>query len=144
VQGRGKYNGVAVEGLAGPGGVGIYGHVLAFTTGMATAGVGVLAEHPFGGSALQVRGVATFNRSGVVTLQPGDSSYDVTTFPLFDSSFVLATLQDDVPGTYVQSVTVVPSPPAVPPGTPPGPGTFTIHLNQAVTALTRVGWFLVS
>ena len=50
------------------------------------------------------------------------------------ASLVLATIQGNVAGIYVQGVTVVSGP----------SGSFTVHLNKATTKALKVGWFVVN
>jgi hypothetical protein len=136
--------GNGVEGNAYNAGIGVYGVVSsAVLAPGAPATVGVKAENPFG-TALEVSGVASFSRSGTATIAVSASEAEVDNVSLLsDSSIVLATIQGNVADTYVQGVVVVPSPPAAP-GALPGPGKFTIYVNQAVTADTVVGWFVIN
>jgi hypothetical protein len=50
------------------------------------------------------------------------------------ASFVLATIQGNVAGVYVQGVTLVTG----------SSGSFTIHLNKAVPESVSVAWFAVN
>ena len=131
VKGDGFGNGIWGNGATGMLGegtvVGVQG--IAF----APAAIGVLAENSFGGHALQVEGVAAFSRSGVATVAAHKSSV-TEKLGLRASSFVLATIQGNVAGVYVQGVTV----------TPGSPGKFTIHLSKAVPAKTKVAWMVVN
>jgi hypothetical protein len=81
-------------------------------------GAGVLASGPK--VALQVQGPAVFDRSGVVTVAAGHSTAKETGIALTAASLVLATMQGNVAGVYVQGVTLVTG----------SPGSFTIHLNK--------------
>jgi hypothetical protein len=97
------------------------------------AGVGVTAQHSSGGTALQVIGTAVFSRSGTLTIKAGASAVTLTGVALTAASLILATLQNNVPGVYVQS--------AVP---DVSKGSFTIHLSKAVPTGTTVAWFIVN
>src|SRR5215813_11193999 len=85
-------------------------------------------------TALQVQGPAAFSRSGILSVAAGKSSGTKTGIALTASSFVLATIQGNVAGVFVQGVTLVTG----------SPGSFTIHLNKAVPAKTKVAWFAVN
>jgi len=122
-------------GVAGSGATGVYAVGTTGVHGIAnsSAGMGVLAENTAGGQALKVNGVAAFSRSGVATVSAGKSAVSKT-LPLSSASFVLATIQGNVSGLNVQGVTIVTG----------SPGSFTIHLNKAVAAKTKVAWFVVN
>jgi hypothetical protein len=128
VQGTGGGTGNGVSGFGGSGG----GNGVEGQAGSA-AGAGVLAFNGFGGTALQVNGIAAFRRSGLFTVAAGSSSGTVFGVTLSSASLVLATLQQDRAGVWVRSVV---------PNT--APGAFTIHLNKAVTASITVAWFVVN
>jgi hypothetical protein len=90
-----SYNGTGIgaEGNSAVGiGVDAVGHI-----GIRTRSDGDSADQ----KALEVGGVATFSRSGLVTLPAGHANVKVTGFTLFASSIVLATLsrQSGGPGT---------------------------------------------
>ena len=53
---------------------------------------------------------------------------------LSTTSLVLATVQGNVKGVFVQGVTVVAAP----------SGSFTVHLNKATPSALKVGWFVVN
>lgn len=55
-----------------------------------------------------------------------------TGIALSANTFILATLQQKRAGVYLAAA--VPN---------PGAGSFTIHLNKAVTKDTTVGWFII-
>jgi hypothetical protein len=84
------------------------------------------------GPALQVAGPAVFSRSGVLTVTAGSSSSAKRNMSLTTASLLLATLQNDVPGVWVAS--------AVP---DVGGQSFTVYLNAAVRASTKVAWFVI-
>jgi hypothetical protein len=144
VHGSHAGNGWGVYGTS-QGGIGVFGNAAtgtgiegSGTTGVfgvtsSPNGVGVLAQNTGGGAALKVNGAAAFSRSGVVTVPPGKSQ--VTHGLLLTSaSFVLATIQGNVTGLYVQGVTVAAG----------SPGSFTIHLSKVVPSKTNVAWLAVN
>ena len=88
----------------------------------------------FGKTALKVDWPAVFSRSGVLTVAAGHSSVTKTGIALKPASFVLATIQGNVAGVFVQGVTLATG----------SSGSFTIHLNKAVTKSTKVAWFAVN
>jgi hypothetical protein len=98
------------------------------------AGIGASAESTTG-TALQVAGVATFSRSGTVTVAAGKSSVVVTQARLLSASLVLANLQNLVKGVSIEAV--VPNVSA---------GSFEIYLSKAVPAGDKaiIGWFVVN
>jgi len=123
-------NGAGVLGVASSG-AGVKG-----TTSFA-ATAGVAAENTGGGNALKVTGKAAFNRSGIASIagtagSPKNSV--VVTVPgaaLSAASMVLATIQGNPAGVYVQGVVK-------------GTTTFTIFLNKTVTTNVKVGWFIIN
>jgi hypothetical protein len=126
-------NGVGVRG------VGLDGVVGQTSTGNGVrgvvtdaAGVAVLAENPFG-TALKAAGRTVFSRSGVLSVPAGSSHVTKSGIALTAESLILATLQQNRPGVYVQA--------AVP---DISRNSFTIHLTKAVTGRTRVAWFVVN
>jgi hypothetical protein len=100
--------------------------------GRADNGTGVLADSA-NGTALTVNGVATFSRSGIATVLATTRKVNVTNIALSPSSLVVATIQGNVAGTWVQGVT-----------TSIANSAFTIFLNKAVTANAKVAWFVVN
>ena len=123
-------NGAGVLGVASSG-AGVKG-----STSFA-ATVGVIAENTGGGTGLKVTGRATFNRSGIATIAGTTGSPKnsvVVTVPgaaLTGASMVLATIQGNPAGVYVQGVVK-------------GTTSFTIFLNKAVTTNVKVGWFIIN
>jgi hypothetical protein len=109
------------------------------------AGRGNLAENTAGGTALKVAGTAlltgsttfsgatTFGRSGVLTVAAGKATVTRSGVALTAASLVLATLQQNVAGVYVRAA--VPS---------VSGSSFTVYLNKAVPAGTKVAWFVVN
>lgn len=97
-------------------------------------GVGLLADAVYSDAiAFKAQGVTQFRRSGRLTIKAGKDFATKTGIRIDAGSLVLATLQQDRPGTYVRSA--VPNSAA---------GSFTIRLNTTVGADTRVGWFIVN
>jgi hypothetical protein len=86
-----------------------------------------------GGYALEVHGLAVFSRSGKATVRQGQASKTISGHPIGAGSLVVATIQGNVPGTYVRGVTLN-----------AGASSFTIRLNKAAPFTLRVGWFLVN
>jgi hypothetical protein len=120
---------VGVHGTAqGAAAIGVRG------TGTSPTGAGVVAENTAGGTALQVNGTASFTRSGTATVPARRSSATVSGIALTSAGLVLATIQGNLAGVYVQGVTIVTG----------SPGSFAIHLNKAVPASTKVAWFIVN
>jgi hypothetical protein len=120
--------GIGVEGDAlGQSGIGVYG------VGAGVGGIGIYAYAPFGSTALEVNGKASFSQSGKLTVPAGASQATVAGVELTGNSLVLANLQEDRPGVAVRAV--VPN---------PATSSFTVFLTQAVTAASIVGWFVVN
>jgi hypothetical protein len=115
-------------GVRGDGTTGVSG------TGTSPTGAGVLAGNTAGGTALQVNGTASFTRSGTATVPAGHSSATATATALTPASLVLATIQGNVAGVYVQGVTVITG----------SSGSFTIHLNKSAPVKTKVAWFILN
>jgi hypothetical protein len=120
--------GVAGESNNGTG-TGVRGH--------SSDGVGVDAESEHG-TALSVDGASdftgptSFSRSGVLAIPAGSSSARQSV-ALESGSFVLATMQRNVPGLLVRAA--VPN---------PDEGFLTIYLNHVANVDTPVGWFVVN
>jgi hypothetical protein len=98
-----------------------------------SGGTGVLASSGSDGTALQVDGKAEFSRSGSLTIPAGSSSVTQTGIGLDSQSLVLATLQENQSGLWVQS--------AVP---DENGGSFTVFLNHKTNVDTVVAWFVVN
>ena len=127
VWGQGQGTGAGVLGTGFGGGPAVHGRA-----DFADA-IGVLAENTAGGIALKATGPASFTRSGVLTVRAGTSTVTKTGLALTAASLVLATLQQNRAGVFVQA--------AVP---DVSGSSFTIHLNKTVSASTNVGWFVVN
>jgi hypothetical protein len=142
-------NGVGVVGAGGVGnGIGVWGMAQGTGAGVLGTGfhgpavhgraefadaIGVLAENTAGGVAFKATGPARFSRSGVLTVQAGTSKVTKTGVALTAASLVLATLQQNRAGVFVQAA--VPN---------VSGSSFTIHLNKTVSARTKVAWFVVN
>jgi len=146
---HGLTNGTTTSGVWGENEGGGYG-VSGSTHGTGTAGVwgsnsqsgmGVKGTSPTGtgvyasggSAALQVVGRAVFSRSGKATVSAGKSQVKVSSVALTSASFVLATIQGNVAGTWVRGVSIS-----------TGTSSFTILLNKTVGAKTKVAWFVVN
>ena len=101
------------DGAGRVGGVGVLGYATN------NPGVGISAQNAHDGIALEVTGAAAFSRSGIATVPAGASSVTVIGVSLKAASFVLATVQQAVPGVFVESV-----------ARDPANSAFTIHLKQ--------------
>jgi hypothetical protein len=126
--------GIGVEGEVLGVGTGVYGHALengAGVFGDTTDGVGVQARST-NGQALRVLGRAEFSNAGTTIVPASKSSVKVTGVQLTNSSFVIATLQGNVAGTWVRGVNMN-----------VGAGSLTIYLNKAVSQVRVVGYFIV-
>jgi hypothetical protein len=126
VQGGAQGTGDGVLGIAS-GGNGVHGQA---TT---AEGVGVLAENTAGGTALRATGTTIFSRSGLLAVGSGQSTATQTGVALTSASLVLATLQQNRAGILVQAA--VPN---------VAGSSFTVHLSKAVSASTKVAWFVVN
>jgi hypothetical protein len=124
VEGRTGGTGSAVYGQATANGVGVYG--------VSTTGTGVSANSA-NGTALQVNGKAKFSRSGVIALAASAASITKTGVSLTSNSYVLATLQTNTGGLFIQGA--VPN---------PGASSITIYFNKAAPIGARVAWFVVN
>ncbi|HEY3833369.1 MAG TPA: hypothetical protein VGO03_13815 [Acidimicrobiia bacterium] len=100
--------------------------------GISKNGVGVLAECP-GGYALWVKGRAQFTRSGKLVFAKGQAAKAVTPMVFNQDSLVLATIQGNVAGLWVQGVVV-----------DIAHSKFTINLNKPAPAAVAVGWFIAN
>lgn len=125
--------GIGVEGDQGGTGSGVYGLAKANGVGVfgdTTSGTGVIARST-NGTALDVRGKATFSRSGQVTIAVGTATKKITLARVTTTSMILATAQQD--GTvYVRSAV-------------PASGSFTIHLTgKAPAGGLKVAYFVLN
>ena len=120
--------GIGLDGVVGQTstGNGVHGLV------SSSAGVAVFAENTFG-IALKATGRTVFNRSGVLTVPAGSSTVTHSGIALAAQSLILATLQQNRAGVFVQA--------AVP---DVAGSSFTIHLSKAVSKNTTVAWLVVN
>jgi hypothetical protein len=79
-------------------------------------------------------GNTSFARSGKLTVPAGAAQVTKSPLSLSSSSLVLATIQGNQAGVYVQGVTIVAG----------SSGTFTIHLNTKTPANLPVAWFVLN
>jgi len=122
--------GVEGSGAVGVRGDGFFGMVAAGAQG----GVGIRAWGFDGAGndvALDVRGKATFSKSGRSTIAAGKSSIKIYKAGVTFSSLVFAVLRSNRSGRYVRAVV-------------PTAGSFTIYLNAAVTSSSYVVWFVLN
>ncbi len=122
VEGQSNGSGSGVYGLANAAGVGVFGDT--------TGGTGVLARST-NGTALDVRGKATFSRSGLVTIAAGTASKKVTLAGVTPASMILATAQQDATVSVRSAV--------------PASGSFTLHLTgKAPAGGLKVAYFVLN
>jgi hypothetical protein len=128
--------GTGVYGIGTSGATGVFGQatIAVGVQGTSESGTGVLATSPVG-TALEVEGVATFSRSGLVSIAAADKTATVTGVGLSASSLVFANLQDSLPGVFVEAVVRDIS-----------GSSFEIYLSKAVPAgkTAKVAWFVVN
>jgi hypothetical protein len=97
-------------------------------------GTGIYASNTqSGGYGLRVSGKAGFSRSGVLTLAANATSITKTGVPLTSASYVLATLQTNTAGLFIQGA--VPN---------PAGSSITIYFSKAAPIGTKVAWFVVN
>ena len=126
-------HGIGVHGASDGTGSAVYGEMTGTGVGVfgdTTDGTGVIARST-NGNALDVRGKATFSRSGVVTVAEGTSSKTVTLAGVSTSSLVLATAQQ-AKAAHVKAAV-------------PGTGLFTIRLTaKAQVGGLKVAYFVLN
>ncbi|MEI7745440.1 MAG: hypothetical protein WCK58_17015, partial [Chloroflexota bacterium] len=124
---------------------GVYGYSVLDATangvlGRSTVGKGVRGEATTGiggsfaattGFALDVTGKARFSRSKKASIAAGKASLTVSLSGVTTASLIIAVLQTNRAGSYVQAAV-------------PATGSFTIHLNKAVTAATSVAYLVLN
>lgn len=144
VYGQNLYQGYGVAGRSTAGPL-VNGAGAAAVLGDNTAnGIGVWARSAHGVAlladpanpdaiALKAQGVTQFKRSGTLTIVAGKSSVQKTGIRVDAGTLVLATLQQNRSGVWIQA--------AVPNATG---DSFSITLNKAVSSSIKVGWFLVN
>jgi hypothetical protein len=127
--------GIGVNGKTYGSGSGVYGEAInngVAVFGKSTNGTALRGDNP-SGTALEVNGKAKFSRSGVLTLADSAASITKTGVPLTSASYVLATLQTNTTGLFIQGA--VPN---------PAGSTITIYFSKTAPIGTRVAWFVVN
>jgi hypothetical protein len=128
IYGRSDTGGAGGRGLTGFCGTGIG------LLGQSDTGEGVVAYcNTTTGNALRVSGKVALSRSGKLTIAAGHSSLTKTGIALTSASLILATLQTNVAGLFIQAVVVNPA-----------GSSFTIYLNKAPTISVAVAWMAVN
>jgi hypothetical protein len=128
--------GIGVYGQTGGSGSAVYGEATASGVavfGKSTTNGTALRGDSASGTALQVNGKAKFSRSGLLTLAASAASITKTGVPLTSASYVLATLQTNTAGLFIQGA--VPN---------PAGSSITIYFSKTAPAGTRVAWFVVA
>jgi hypothetical protein len=129
---------VAVKGeSSSPGGAAVLG--INTATG-AQGGLGLRSSGVWGGAPTDLNhwgleiaeGRVSFSRSGLLTIAAGSSSVSTTRPALSPTTMVLATLQTNRAGVYIQAAVASPA-----------AGKITIYLNKKVTAATKVAYFIL-
>jgi hypothetical protein len=117
-------------------GFGVYGKNLTSGTfgalGSGASGVWASAPEDASHFALQVDGRVAFRRSGLLTIARNKSSVSATVPALTATSMVLANLQANRAGVYVQAAVASAASKKI-----------TIYLNKKVTAATKVAYFIL-
>jgi hypothetical protein len=121
--------GIGVEGDAsGQGAIGVFG------AASGSRGIGVYATAPSPDSAaLQVNGRSVFSQSGRIVVPAGATSATQSGLSLSTAAFVVATLQQNLPGVAVRAA--IPDPVA---------GTVTVFLTGVPSVDATVGWMAVN
>jgi hypothetical protein len=97
------------------------------------SGTALVAVSHGSGVALKADGPVVFSRSGLLTVAAGKSSISKAVGALSATSMVLATLQSNRAGVYIQAAVASRA-----------SGRITIHLNKKVTAATKVAYFILN
>ena len=103
---------------------------IAFVLLTVPGGIGVQASAQAGLTALNVDGRVKFSRSGRTTIASGASSKVVALAGVTTASYVVATLQTNRAGVWIQAVL-------------PAAGKFTVYLNKATVNPAKVAWFVI-
>jgi hypothetical protein len=101
-------------------------------SGTSARGVGVEAVGT-SGTALDVQGRSVFSRSGRAVV-PAHHAFVSHSDALRPAAMVLATIQGNVPGVYIQGVTIKAG----------AHGSFTIHLNEKTPKSVAVVWMVLN
>jgi hypothetical protein len=134
VQGQSDFGGPGVKGVGlTRGGYGVFGQDnSAGSVGLYGTSTKGLALEAHGNS--KFTGKTTFARSGTVTVASGKSSVAGPAVNLTPASLVLATIQGNVHGVWIQGVTL----------TTGTHGSFTVHLNKTAPSKITVAWFIAN
>ena len=100
--------------------------------GLINRGVWGFAPPDLNHWALEIAGRVSFSQSGLLTIAAGKSSVSTTRPALSPTTMVLATLQTNRAGVYIQAAVASPA-----------TGKITIYLNKKVTAATKVAYFIL-
>jgi hypothetical protein len=112
--------------------VGVYGHTGEVAAPTPPPGVGVYARAATPSlTALSVSGKARFSRSGRTTLSATAVTRTIVMAGVTATSYIIATMQTDVPDVYVRSVV-------------PTAGSFNIHLSKAAGKVVVVGYLVIN
>ena len=122
---------IALVGDAGTADTGVYGWTGAAGPPPVPGGIGVQASAQAGLTALNVDGRVKFSRSGRTTIASGASSKVVALAGVTTASYVVATLQTNRAGVWIQAVV-------------PAAGKFTVYLNKATLGAAVVGYFVIN
>jgi hypothetical protein len=126
--------GAGVEGHS-TNGPGVYGVAdTSSATALKAKGKTALSGPTTLGGTSTFTGATTFARSGRLTIRARKAQATRMPISLGSKSSVLATIQGNQPGVYVQGVTTVTGP----------SGSFTIHLNKSTPVKLVVAWFVLS
>jgi hypothetical protein len=117
---------IGVSGISNPQGIGV--------KGLTNSGTAVDAEAiNIAGHALRVRGRAVFDRSGRAILLRNQAAKTITNQFVGSGAMVLATIQGDIPETWVRGVSL-----------DIANNRFVIRLNRPAPQNLIVGWFIVN
>ena len=123
---------VGVMGDVASGGTGVYAFVGDAAAPAPTVNTALLASAPSTAhTALRVNGKTSFSRSGRLTVSAGYSSVGKTLAGVTTSSLIIATIQTNRAGYYVQAAV-------------PASGSFRVYLNKTATAATNVAYFVIN
>jgi len=96
------------------------------------SGTALVAVSHAGGHAIAAHGPVIFDSAGLLTIAAGKSSISKAVGALSATSMVLATLQTNRSGVYIQAALASRA-----------SGKITIYLNKKVTAATKVAYFIL-
>ncbi|MDQ4144136.1 MAG: hypothetical protein M3198_10415 [Actinomycetota bacterium] len=125
--------GERAEGVLGEGNPGV--------RGTSSTGIGVIAEGP---TALEVRGRAVFQQSGLVTIPANSDRVTLGVPGVSAIALVFAMVQGDEPDVFVRGVRRGRPPIKLPGGGSTGPTSIEIFLNATTPKDINVAWFVVN